>query len=255
MKTLKILVFALFLLGGAYVAWSWHLSTHNAKWLWCENYEGIRTGKGEEGAFGGFRMHMCPKADSLWMVSGSSQGFAHIDSCFAFLQSHPWCRVWIVADSLDARNFDSFLYSVIGSATRHEVEPARIVVETEGICDRIVRLTPNSSDLGDCYVTDDGETLYYLSAFEGGTATFHPLGAAERQRGHPHPPYCQQRTGEHTHCQPCLVPLFPRSVERAGCRVSGVRAHPFCLQHDARPHVARDAEGQSGDRHAHLLHR
>ncbi len=44
----------------------------------------------------------------------------------------------------------------------------RIVVETEGICDRIVRLTPNSSDLGDCYVTDDGETLYYLSAFEGG---------------------------------------------------------------------------------------
>ena len=89
MKTLKILVFALFLLGGAYVAWSWHLSTHNAKWLWCENYEGIRTGKGEEGTFGGFRMHMCPKADSLWMVSGSSQGFAHIDSCFAFLQSHP----------------------------------------------------------------------------------------------------------------------------------------------------------------------
>ena len=131
MKTLKILVFALFLLGGAYVAWSWHLSTHNAKWLWCENYEGIRTGKGEEGTFGGFRMHMCPKADSLWMVSGSSQGFAHIDSCFAFLQSHPWCRVWIVADSLDARNFDSFLYSVIGSATRHEVEPVRIVVETD----------------------------------------------------------------------------------------------------------------------------
>ena len=34
--------------------------------------------------------------------------------------------------------------------------------------DRIVRLTPNSSDLGRAIITKDGETLYYLSAFEGG---------------------------------------------------------------------------------------
>ena len=34
--------------------------------------------------------------------------------------------------------------------------------------DRIVRLTPNSSDLGSAIVSKDGENLYYFSAFEGG---------------------------------------------------------------------------------------
>lgn len=43
-----------------------------------------------------------------------------------------------------------------------------IVVDVEGIQDRVVRLTPNSSDLADFILTDDGETLYYLSAFEKG---------------------------------------------------------------------------------------
>ena len=42
-----------------------------------------------------------------------------------------------------------------------------IVVEPEGMEDRIVRLTPNSSNLGSAIITKDGETLYYLSAFEG----------------------------------------------------------------------------------------
>ena len=41
-------------------------------------------------------------------------------------------------------------------------------VELDGILDRIVRLTPNSSNLASAIVTNDGETLYYLSAFEGG---------------------------------------------------------------------------------------
>lgn len=45
-----------------------------------------------------------------------------------------------------------------------------IVVELDGITDRIMRITPNSSDLADAIITgDDGEeTLYYLSAFEDG---------------------------------------------------------------------------------------
>lgn len=43
-----------------------------------------------------------------------------------------------------------------------------ITVELKGIEDRIVRLTPNSSDLGDALISKDGETLYYLAAFEGG---------------------------------------------------------------------------------------
>lgn len=43
-----------------------------------------------------------------------------------------------------------------------------IVVEPEGLQDRIIRLTPNSSSLGDAIITADGETLYYMAAFEGG---------------------------------------------------------------------------------------
>lgn len=43
-----------------------------------------------------------------------------------------------------------------------------VVVELDGIQDRIVRLTPNSSDLGSAILSKDGEKLYYLAAFEGG---------------------------------------------------------------------------------------
>lgn len=43
-----------------------------------------------------------------------------------------------------------------------------IKVEPEGIMERIVRLTPNSSNLADYYVTKDGSTLYYVSSFEDG---------------------------------------------------------------------------------------
>ena len=43
-----------------------------------------------------------------------------------------------------------------------------IEVETEGLADRIVRLTPNSSNMGDAIISADGENLYYLAAFEGG---------------------------------------------------------------------------------------
>ncbi len=43
-----------------------------------------------------------------------------------------------------------------------------IKIDRKGIRDRIVRLTPNSSDLSDYALTKDGETLYYLSSFEGG---------------------------------------------------------------------------------------
>lgn len=49
-----------------------------------------------------------------------------------------------------------------------EEKSNNIVIEREGLADRIVRLTPNSSQLGDYILSKDGETLYYLSAFEGG---------------------------------------------------------------------------------------
>ena len=43
-----------------------------------------------------------------------------------------------------------------------------IVIELDGIEDRIVRLTPNSSSIASAIITNDGKSLYYLSAFEGG---------------------------------------------------------------------------------------
>lgn len=43
-----------------------------------------------------------------------------------------------------------------------------VTVEPEGIEERIVRLTPNSSSLGSSIISGDGQYLFYLSAFEGG---------------------------------------------------------------------------------------
>lgn len=47
-------------------------------------------------------------------------------------------------------------------------EDKTVKIDREGLQDRIIRLTPNSSRLADFAVTKDGETLYYLSAFEKG---------------------------------------------------------------------------------------
>ena len=41
-------------------------------------------------------------------------------------------------------------------------EVVAAVVELKGIEDRVVRLTPNSSDMGSTIISKDGETLYYL---------------------------------------------------------------------------------------------
>jgi Tol biopolymer transport system component/C-terminal processing protease CtpA/Prc len=43
-----------------------------------------------------------------------------------------------------------------------------IVVELKNIEDRIIRLTPNSSDMSDAVLTDEGDKLYYLASFEKG---------------------------------------------------------------------------------------
>ena len=51
---------------------------------------------------------------------------------------------------------------------KKEEKSKDIVVELDGIEDRILRLTPNSSDLSDAMIADKGENLYYLSAFEDG---------------------------------------------------------------------------------------
>ncbi|HPF89164.1 MAG TPA: S41 family peptidase [Flavobacteriales bacterium] len=47
------------------------------------------------------------------------------------------------------------------------VEPLKL--DLEGITERRVRLTPNSSDLSGAVLSDDGEKVWYLAAFEKGT--------------------------------------------------------------------------------------
>ena len=55
-----------------------------------------------------------------------------------------------------------------GQADGKKEEAKGIVVELDGVEDRIVRLTPHSSQLGDAVLSKDGENLYYFAAFEGG---------------------------------------------------------------------------------------
>ena len=55
-----------------------------------------------------------------------------------------------------------------GKGDKSKADSVKLLkIEFEGLEDRIVRLTPNSSKLGDAIVSKDGESLYYFSAFEG----------------------------------------------------------------------------------------
>jgi len=47
-------------------------------------------------------------------------------------------------------------------------EKKNIEVELQGIEDRVMRLTPNSSQLGDAILSKNGDKLYYMASFEGG---------------------------------------------------------------------------------------
>lgn len=53
-------------------------------------------------------------------------------------------------------------------ADKDSAKSKDIVIELDGVRDRVVRLTPNSSALADFAVTPDGEKLYYMAAFEDG---------------------------------------------------------------------------------------
>ena len=53
-------------------------------------------------------------------------------------------------------------------AGKDETASKDILVELDGLEDRVVRMTPMSSRLGAAAMTSDGETLYFLSAFERG---------------------------------------------------------------------------------------
>ena len=47
-------------------------------------------------------------------------------------------------------------------------DSAFVDISFDGMEDRIIRLTPNSSNLGEAILSKDGEKLYYMSAFESG---------------------------------------------------------------------------------------
>lgn len=54
-------------------------------------------------------------------------------------------------------------------AKDEKAEDKSINVELDGIADRVVRLTPMSSDLSDAMMSADGETVYYLTSIGDGT--------------------------------------------------------------------------------------
>ena len=55
---------------------------------------------------------------------------------------------------------------------RRKADKKDIVVELNGIEDRIVRLTPNSSDLGSAILSKDGENLFTISQLSKAAMTF-----------------------------------------------------------------------------------
>ncbi|MBQ1610412.1 MAG: PD40 domain-containing protein, partial [Muribaculaceae bacterium] len=65
------------------------------------------------------------------------------------------------ADKKDAKKDDK-------KDAKKDDKPKDIVMELDGIEDRIVRVTPNSSDIASAMISKDGSNLYYLSAFEKG---------------------------------------------------------------------------------------
>ena len=54
------------------------------------------------------------------------------------------------------------------SSHRNSILKKNIKIEFDNLQERIVRLTPNSSVLGDAIISKDGKKLYYLAAFESG---------------------------------------------------------------------------------------
>lgn len=53
------------------------------------------------------------------------------------------------------------------ASSEKPAEKKSVNIEIDGIQERIVRLTPASSHMGDCILSKDGESLYYFASFEG----------------------------------------------------------------------------------------
>ena len=69
------------------------------------------------------------------------------------------------ADKKDSKK-DSKSKKKTDDTDKEEEDSKDIVVDFDDIHDRIVRVTPASSDINDFIITTDGENLYYLTAFQ-----------------------------------------------------------------------------------------
>ena len=77
--------------------------------------------------------------------------------------------VFLNQDAYDKFRLSKEDYELLKEDEKEEEKEVKdIGVELDNIEDRIVRLTPNSSNLGEAILSNDGESLYYLSAFEQG---------------------------------------------------------------------------------------
>lgn len=73
------------------------------------------------------------------------------------------------ADSKEKSNDNKKKNNKKADADKAQKDSAKVItIDFDNIEDRIVRLTPNSSNLGSAIISKDGEKLYYLSSFEGG---------------------------------------------------------------------------------------
>lgn len=68
----------------------------------------------------------------------------------------------------EERELDKAVAKLSEDSKEKKDEPKDVVVELENIDERIIRLTPSSSDLGSSALSKDGRTLYYQASYEAG---------------------------------------------------------------------------------------
>ena len=120
-------------------------------------------------------------AEPRWVLDGNAIMFA--SERYGMRNHASWgsmmdvMLVFLNQEALDRWNLDKEELALLKDAEKaaktgnkdddtkadKKADDKSIKVELDGITERIVRVTPQSSDLADAFLTDDGETLYYLT--------------------------------------------------------------------------------------------
>lgn len=118
-------------------------------------------------------------SDRLGMRSHASWGSQN-DVYIAFMNQETMDRFLMTKEELDLMKEEEKLKAEMekkevegdkkGKEKNKESKNAEksVVIDLERLSERIVRLTPMSSKIASAVLTEDGESLYFLSAFEGG---------------------------------------------------------------------------------------